>query len=719
MERLVAMLAGVALLFGASAADAQIGDKQPLVQASLVAEHKAAKPGSKLTVALRETITPGWHTYWKNPGDSGEPTVIEWKLPQGVTAGPIQWPLPEAIPVGPLVNYGYADQVLLLTDISVPQDFKEPALTLSANVRWLVCKDICVPEETTSTLTLPLIDPALSPQDSADAPAIRAAQAGLPQAAGWQSRYQAAGKTVTLKIDRLGDAGEGATEARFFPTNWGQVDNASPQKLRFAEGGLTLRMQAGETGLKDGTPLEGVLALESIGPGGNKLRRGYLIQADAAPAAAGPLEAADVPQTIPPPESAGLGFGLALLFAFVGGLILNLMPCVFPILSLKAYALAREASIDHRRHLGGFAYLAGVLASFGLIAAGLMALRAAGVAAGWGIQFQSPAFLLVLIALFLALGLSMSGVFELGGSLAGKGDSLTRKNGLAGSFFTGILATVVATPCTAPFMGAAVGYAFAQPALEAIAVLMMLGLGFALPILLLSLSPAFGRLLPRPGAWMIRFKQVMAFPLYATAAWLVWVLSVQQGSDGVLAAMVTLIAVAFAAWLLGLPNPARALRLSAAVVIAAIGIAAAVTLLPSEPQPGSLSEAGSGPQAEPFTQARLDELISNGKPVFVNLTAAWCITCKVNERVALQSQTIAKAFADRGITYLKGDWTAPNPEIAALLKSFGRAGVPLYLLYPGTADAAPQVLPQFLTESIVLGHLAELPSSQKQAKGDM
>jgi thiol:disulfide interchange protein/DsbC/DsbD-like thiol-disulfide interchange protein len=718
MRQITAIFGILLVIVTASAASAQIGDPRPLVRVDLIAEHVAARRGDVLVVALRQKITPGWHTYWKNPGDSGEATTIEWKLPAGVTAGTVQWPLPEAIPVGPLTNYGYSDSILLLTEIAIPADATGQSITLAANVRWLVCKDVCVPEESPVTLTLPLIDGGLSPRRSAEAPAIASARAAMPAAFPGTARYFSTGKALILRIDQLGAEGQGVTGARFFPANWGQVANAAPQHARFADGGLTLRMQPGETGLEGGAALEGVLALEGPGLNGAKTRRGYLIAAQFAQPS--PAEAAAAVEALE--ADAGVGFGLALLFAFLGGAILNLMPCVFPILSLKAYALTREASTLGARHLGGVAYLAGVLASFGVIAAGLIALRSAGVAAGWGIQFQSPAFVLTLTALFLVLGLNMSGVFELGGSLTGTGDGLTRREGLSGYFFTGVLATLVATPCTAPFMGAAVGYAFAQPPVQATAVLMMLGLGFALPLVLLSLSPALGKLLPKPGMWMVRFKQAMAFPLYATAAWLVWVLSVQQGSDGVLAAMVTLVAVAFAAWLFGLPGGSRLLGKTAALLIAVAGIAAGAAMLPSAPAASGSAQAASasGPRSQPFTQARLDELLRDRKPVFVNLTAAWCITCKVNEGVALKSERLATAFAEHGVTYLVGDWTAPNPEITAVLQSFGRAGVPLYLLYSGVPGEAPQILPQLLTESTVLDALAGLsPKPSKQAKGDL
>jgi thiol:disulfide interchange protein/DsbC/DsbD-like thiol-disulfide interchange protein len=722
MGRIAAVVFGLALSVGLAApAPAQIGEKRPLVRAELIAEHMAARRGETLTVALRQTITPGWHTYWQNPGDSGEPTSLDWNLPAGITSGPIQWPLPEAIPVGPLTNYGYSDNLLLLTDITIPADAAGQSVTLSAKARWLVCKDICVPEESPVSLTLPLIDGGLSPRRSSDAAAIAAAREALPKPAPWPVRYSHSLDKLTLNVDGLGSDIGKITHVRFFPVNWGQIANAMPQKTALSQDKLSVRMLQGETPPAAGAALEGLLALEGTGPDGAKFRRGYVVSAVNVPAPAlatpdsDPLDVAQAAGDAVP-----LGFGVALLFAFLGGLILNLMPCVFPVLSLKAYALAREASDTRHGARGGLAYLAGVLASFGVIAAGLMVLRTAGVAAGWGIQFQSPGFVLTLAALFLLLGLNMSGVFEFGGSLTGAGDSLTRRDGLAGSFFTGVLATAVATPCTAPFMGAAIGYAFAQPAVQATAVLMALGLGFALPMLLLSLSPALGRLLPKPGLWMVRFKQVMAFPLYATAAWLVWVLSVQLGSDGVFAAMVTLLVVAFAAWLFGLSGGPRSIAKAAALIVAIAGLAGgAVMLSGAQPSTGTTgTTAESGPPAEAFTQARLDGLLAEGKPVFVNFTAAWCITCKVNERVALRSDRLAEAFRQRGITYLKGDWTNANPEITAMLNSFGRAGVPLYLLYSGVPGSQPQVLPQLLTESMVLGRVAELsPSPLKQANG--
>jgi thiol:disulfide interchange protein len=474
-----------------------------------------------------------------------------------------------------------------------------------------------------------------------------------------------------------------------------------------------MRLAPGDMAATSNGPLDGLIAI-GTGPG----RQGYSISAAAASLSS--------PPDFATPVSAGAEDGLTLVvavaFAFLGGIILNGMPCVFPVLSLKALSLARDAGNLAARRLKGGVYLAGVLTSFLLIGAVVLALRASGAAIGWGMQFQSPAFVLFMMALFLGLALNMSGVFMIGSRIAGAGEGLTRRPGLAGYFFTGVLATLVATPCTAPFMGAAIGYAFSQPAVYVFAVLLALGFGFALPIVLLSLSPALSRWLPRPGRWMEAFRQLMAFPLYATVAWLVWVLSVQQGSDGVAAASLTLLGTGFAAWLLGRKPDAGTLTAATAlaVAIAAILVGSASLTGSSASQP--VAEAGqqAGPRAENFTAARLAELRSQHKPIFVNLTAAWCITCKVNERLALRSGRIADAFAAQGIAYLVGDWTNGNPEITALLKEHGRAGVPLYLLYSGSADTAPVILPQLLTESIVLDRIAALASpTRKQAKGDL
>jgi thiol:disulfide interchange protein DsbD len=701
----------------------------PKVQVELLAEKAAVRPGDKITLALRQRIAPGWHTYWINPGDSGEPTRIEWKLPDGASAGPIEWPVPDAIPVGPLTNYGFSGDVLLLSEVTIPASASGASFDIAADVKWLACEAICIPEEAPVRLSLPLVDPAITPLPSSHADAIAAARRLLPQPTPWQAQFEIGKKNLILRVAHAEEGLPAGGKVRFFPVDWGFLDHAAPQQTYFADGDLILQVSRGDgAAAKPAGALAGVLAVETAGADGKPERHGYAISASLAAQPLSVQEFAPAPQAsgggAPAEETpvAAMPLLLVLGMAFLGGLILNLMPCVFPVLSLKALSLARDADNREALRQKGLVYLAGVLASFAAVGIALIALRAGGAAIGWGMQFQSPGFVLVMMALFMGLGLKLSGLFTIGGSVAGIGDDLTRKSGLTGYFFTGVLATVVATPCTAPFMGAAMGYAFTQPAPILFAVLLALGFGFALPILALSLSPALGRWLPRPGAWMESFKQLMAFPLYATVGWLLWVLSVQLGSDGVFAGVVTLLFVAFACWMLSRSADAGPAAMAAACLVAVLGIGAGLWSLGGAAPAASSVNGGietSGPKPERFSQARLDRLLAENKPVFVNLTAAWCITCKVNERVALRSDKIADALSSRGMTYLVGDWTNADPEITALLKTHGRVGVPLYLLYSGAPGARPEILPQLLTETIVLNRLAELKLPPvKQAKGD-
>jgi thiol:disulfide interchange protein DsbD len=677
------------------------------VAVELIAEKAAAVPDTVLTVAVRERIDPAWHTYWANPGDSGEPTSIAWSLPEGFSAGPILWPLPHIIEVGPLVEYGFDGEVWLLTDIRVPPDAKG-SITLAAKVSYLVCKDICVPEAADVQLTLPVANEA---GPSGFARQIASARDALPVPLSGSATYAANPAKGALRLTATAQPAlfQGVTGARFFPLTWGPVSNSAAQAHAILGGALTLDLRQGDTKeIPDN--LQGLLVLTK--GSGEGSRWGYIIAATRGPdaASAGGLLDHVGPSGFLSSGTSGIqstsSIGLpgsvivAVLFAFLGGIILNLMPCVFPVLALKALGFAKAANGGHRHQ--GLAYLAGVLASFAVLAIAIGVLREGTAALGWGFQFQSPAFVLVLALLFFLMGLSLSGAIAFGGGLVAAGDSLARKPGIAGYFFTGMLAAISATPCTAPFMGAAVGYAMTQPSYILVAVMLGLGLGFAAPVVALSFSPALQKLLPKPGAWMETLKQVLAFPLYATAAWLVWILSIQTGSDGVMAAALALVGIGFAAWLANkTASSALPIKL-AAPAFGALALAAGLSLtMTAQTESAGSAVQSSALKEEPFTQNRLDELNAQGRPVFVNLTAAWCITCKVNERVALRSSAVVRAFESEGISYLKGDWTKANPEITALLEHFGRAGVPLYLFYPGHG-AQPRVLPQLLTAGLVL-----------------
>ncbi len=692
------------------------------VEVSLLAEKSAAALGATMTVAVREKLEPGWHTYWINPGDSGEPTSIEWTLPSGFSAGPILWPLPHVIAVGPLAEYGYSDEVLLLTEIKVPEKIEGGSVTLAAKVSYLVCKEICIPEEAHVQLTLP-VDAKGPAAPSAFAGQIEKARSALPTPLPGAASYAANPAKGALRLTVSADESlfKGVKDARFFPLVWGPVSNPAAQPMKIAGGQLTLDMKQGDT-KETPNKLDGLLVL--TGPRGE--RTGYTLSASRGPdtAAAGALfdhaAGSGVGSGVIGSAAApgGLsGAGLAVVFAFLGGAILNLMPCVFPILALKALAFAKKAEHGHWQQ--GVAYLGGVLISFGVFAALIAAFREGSAALGWGFQFQSPAFVLALAILFFVMGLSLSGAVSFGAGLMSIGDSLSRRPGNAGYFFTGVLAAVAATPCTAPFMGAAIGYAMTQPSYILAAVMLGLGLGFAAPVVILSVSPALQHVLPKPGRWMETLKQVLAFPLYATAAWLVWVLSIQAGSDGVMAAALGVVGIAFAAWL------AHKTALSSLPLKLIAPVLAVATLAVTLPMAETAETVTAVPGAEssvlaeePFTKARLDELKSQGRPVFINLTAAWCITCKVNERVALKSASVSRAFRSAGITYLKGDWTRANPEITELLARFGRAGVPLYLFYPGYGEE-PRVLPQLLTAGLVIDEIKTRPviASPSSSKG--
>ena len=719
------LLLALSGLTTAGAVEAQ--EQQPKVQAELIAAVDSIQPGVPFTVGLRQRIAPHWHTYWKNPGDSGEPTRIAWTLPDGFTASDIRWPVPEAIPVGPLMNFGYSDSLLLPVTITPPKGLADGPVELKAKANWLVCEQICVPESAELSLTLPVAADGAPSAPSEQAALFEEAERSIPTPASWPATFVRSQDSITLNVAAPELDPKRITKAAFFPDAWGAVEHAAPQKVTWTGEGMALEMKPGELAGSDLKSLDGLLVLtEQLGE--TQARHGFTISAK--PMAANQGLAA--PGASPSAGTSGsegggaseTGAGLvvvptsawqAMLFAFLGGLILNLMPCVLPILSLKALALAKHGGSEgNEAARSGLAYLAGVLASFALLAVVLVSLRGAGLAFGWGFQFQSPVFVLAMAALFLALALSLSGVFDIGGGAVGIGEGLTRKAGPAGSFFTGVLATVAATPCTAPFMGVAIGYALTRPALEMGLVLQAMGLGFALPVLALSLSPAARRLLPKPGAWMETFKQILSFPLYATVVWLVWVLSLQTGSDGVLSAGVTLLAVAFAAWLIGSRASGPVLRGTVAAMVIAAALAAAIPWLTSARAPRAAISGASTDvtQGEPFSEERVAELRAAGRPVFVNFTAAWCISCKVNEQVALKTEAFAKALRDNNAAYLKGDWTNQDERISRVLKAYGRAGVPLYLLYPADPQREAIVLPQLLTEAIVVRHFAELNRAQ-------
>jgi len=679
----------LALLFllAALPAAAQI-NTGPKVTPRLVAEQGEIAPGKSVTVALEEVMKPGWHTYWSNPGEAGLPTEIKWTLPAGWKASAIAWPYPKRLPVGPLMNYGYENKVWLLTTITAPADAKPgDIVTLKAAADWLVCKEVCIPEDAALTLPLTVSETPTAPYATVKEQ-FDAARAKLPIAAPWPTTFQA-GDNLDLFIASPSLAKAQLKDAVFFPAEEGIVNGMAAQQRAVADNGLVLRLTKAKAG-KTPKILSGVLVLTSADG---------TVQALDISAQPGAVPAADFGMA----EDSGLL--AALLFALVGGLILNLMPCVLPILAMKALALANQAhgEKEHARR-DGFAYGAGAILSFAAIGLLLVALRAGGQAIGWGFQLQEPVAVAFFALLVFAVGLNLSGVFEVGNVTAG--ETLTRRGGWIGSFFTGVLAVAVAAPCTAPFMAAALGYALTQSAATALLIFLALGIGFALPFVLIGLAPALLRFMPKPGAWMLTFKQLLAFPMYGAAAWLLWVLSQETAGTGLVAALAAMVTLAFAAWAWNVSRFASSGWRTAGTIFALLGLVATGALLVVIRQAGTpavAAEAASatGIPSESYTAAKLAELRAARRPVFVDATASWCITCLVNEKVALSGARVHDAFARNHIAYLVADWTNRNPEITALLAAHGRSGVPLYLYYaPGASDAA--VLPQVLTESTVL-----------------
>ena len=701
------------LLLQAGTAFAQSGalpDEKPKVVASFIPEARAIAPGETVTVALREIIRKDWHTYWVNPGDSGAPTTIDWHLPPGWTATPPQFPYPMRLPVGPLMNFGYENEVVLLSQITAPKD--EAAgenATLEADVMWLVCSDVCIPEETKLSLILP-VAAAAPPADgapSADGETrdlFAAARSKLPHASPWSARYDAADKRFALLVESPELAGARPKSVEFYPYTDGFVEPAARQAVGTASEGLVVEST---TGWKMATAakrsqvdkIRGILVL--TGADG----RVDALDIEAAP---GAVPAASVMLQ----GGADIGVLEALLFAFLGGLILNLMPCVFPVLSMKALALAAKRDAPEAARISALAYGGGVLLSFAGLALVLIGFAAGGAAIGWGFQLQQPLFVTALALLMFAVGLNLSGLYEIGGGrLAGTGETFTRAHGAAGSFFTGVLAVVVATPCTAPFMGAAMGFALTQDAGTALAVFLALGLGFAFPFMALGFFPAALRLLPRPGAWMNTLRQVLAFPMYGAALWLVWVLSQQAGSDGAAVALAAALVLAFGLWAFGRAQAANGRRRIAGLGVAALallGVAVtasyAATFAPPPAADQATAVANDAIPYEKYSAARLEALRGEGRPVFINVTAAWCITCLVNERVALSGENLKRKFDEHKVAALKADWTNRDAEITALLAAQRRSGVPLYLYYAPNARE-PFVLPQILTEATMVAAL--------------
>jgi thiol:disulfide interchange protein/DsbC/DsbD-like thiol-disulfide interchange protein len=725
--RFLIALVCAALLSGPGAAAAADSVVAPHVEVSLVADVDGVRPGEPFDAGIRFVLEKSWHVYWSNPGDSGLAPTVRWTLPEGTSAGPIVWPHPHKITLGPLANYGYEAEVLLPVRIT-PSSALAPGetLTLAVRIDWLVCQEDCIPGDAQLALALPIV--AGPPSPSRWATAFAAAHARVPRAPAaiavtalrhegrLELRLTPRDGTAVLAGDATGGASRALT---FFPAEPELIENAAAQPQSIAGDAVTIALEKSHQRREVVQQLRGTLVAE----GGFAPDGAPAILIDVPVRAAVPETATRAPgdsATDPVATGSAGSTWLALGLAFLGGLLLNVMPCVFPVLSIKVFDFVRQAGGDPttlRRH--GALYAAGVLLSFWVLAGALLVLRAGGEGLGWGFQLQSPAFVMAMVFVLVGLALSLLGVFDLGLGVSALAGRASQGDGLAGSFATGVLATVVATPCTAPFMGPALGWALTQPALQAMLVFTALGVGMALPYVVLCLVPSWLRLLPRPGAWLETFRQLMAFPLLATAVWLLWVLGLQAGSDAIAGTLAGLLLLALGLWLHGrfasLERPERTRRaaLASALVLTLAGFATALASRGAAPAASGIASASADATTDAYgipwrdyTRATLDELRAAGTPVFVDFTAAWCLTCKVNEHVVFSSQDVRDAFASRDVAMLRADWTSRDDEITRALASFGRSGVPLYVLYG--AGAEPTILPSVLTRGVVLDALQKI-----------
>jgi thiol:disulfide interchange protein DsbD len=671
--RLVGVVVLVLLLLAANRAAAleSAPITSPRATVTLVSETDAVAAGTPFRLGLRIRLAPGWHTYWKNPGDAGTSPTLDLTLPPGATVGPIAWPTPRRIAEGPVMSYAYTGDVLLPVVVTAAAG----GAVVTARAEWLVCKDICIPEEGSFRLDLP----GGMPVPSAHAALFADADRQMPRPSPWHAQIGADGR-LWVQGPELSPAT--VIDAWFIPDTPGSIRDSAAQPLSVRSGGFLLSLTPASR-FRPEAGLTGVLSV----------RDHTGMQTDVTIAA--------TPGSVPP--EVGMALPQMLSLAFLGGLILNLMPCVFPVLAMKAVALAAGAARGKvRAH--AVSYTAGVLVAFAALGAALLAARASGAAAGWGFQFQSPVFVVAMAWVLFGVGLNLSGVFLVGARLAGTGQGLASHGGHIGSFFTGLLAVVVATPCTAPFMGVAIAAGLTAAPPVTMLVFVAMGLGLAAPYAVLALAPGLVRHAPRPGRWMDILKQALAFPMYAASAWLLWVVSQETGSDGVLGAAAGFVLIGFAAWVLGVAQGTagwRGRRFAQTAALAAM-LAALAVLSGVAAVPGAVGNAEAADGIEPFTPARLEALRADGRPVFVNMTAAWCITCLVNERVAISTTAVQRAFAEHHVAYLKGDWTRQDPQITTFLREHGRDGVPLYVWYP-TGGGHPTVLPQILTESMLVG----------------
>ena len=716
----IPVLLGIAGLVWAQSSSADVSH----LHVQLVMPAEVLVPGNTAHAGLYFKLEPGWHIYWKNAGDSGEPPHVKWSLPIGITATPLQFPVPQRLPLGPLMDFGYENEALFPFDVTVAADTRPGPARLFGKVDWLVCREVCIPGKADLLLNRTISESADDGATDPEAAALLARMSDrLPAVA--PASLRAGFKTTDEGFRLTVETGKSESHAEFFPADQDIIDNPSPQNATPTPKGFTLDLKRDANLTQQPTQLRGVLTLgegrayEIVAVSGNPAAMAAAI----VPPAPQKAEAANsaTQSAVPPttaPAVAGVAqttvhFGMGALakavgLAFLGGLILNLMPCVFPVLFLKGLALVQSGNQErHKLRDHGLVYAAGILVSFWALVAVLIGLRMAGSRLGWGFQFQSPVFLSLMAGLLFFLGLSLAGQFEIGISLTSAGGSLAAKQGYTGSFFTGVLAVIVATPCTAPFMGAAIGYALSQPGAVTFAVFTALALGLAAPYVALTMQPAWTRVLPKPGAWMEVLRQAVSVPIFGTVIWLAWVVANAYGATLLAALLANFLLLAVAGWFLGRwPTRRWASGVAAGIVVLVIVLGVYSQELAAAPRTSNGASSAQGAW-EPWSSGAVARYQAQGRPVFVDFTANWCLSCQVNERVALERPEVKKAFADANVVLLKADWTQHDEAIADALAKLGRSGVPAYALYvPG--QASPQLLPEALTPGIVTDAIAQV-----------
>lgn len=712
-------------------------DLSPHSDVTLVTAVDRTAPGARVTVGVRITLDAGWHTYWVNGGDAGLPLSVTWTLPAGVTASAPRFPTPRLLPQRPLMSYGYERELVALVDLTIDAGVSRATpLSVTADADWLACADVCLPAKGRASLSLPLDESAV-PRATEHAVRLATAERQVPpDASPLDATVWAGDSTLWLRVIDASADDPRLASPYFFPDSAGIIDHARAQRVTRAGDTLWMALPRSRFGSVPERQFSGVLSADPTRHDGVAWHvvaevqpdaeaalptRGQLLLTATTVTKSGGLEIAEAAHTADTSDAgagdaAPMGLWAALLFALLGGVLLNLMPCVFPVLSLKVLSFVQRGAGDPsiaRKHAAVFA--GGVFAAFWALALVLLAVRAGGASVGWGFQLQSPAVVALLAMLMFGVGLNLAGVFEVGMGLTRLG-AVGQGTGYRDSFLTGALAVVVATPCTAPFMGAALGYALVQPAVVGLAVFSSLAAGLALPYVLLAWSPALMRRLPRPGPWLETFKQMLAFPMFATVVWLLWVFGQQAGNDALALVMLTLTLLAFGAWLWGRAQRRSARTAALGIMTVAVlgaglvGRSGAVGTAPA----AAATQAVAGDPAvgagavtwQDYTPAALEAARASGRPVLLDFTAAWCLSCQVNERVALSAESVHRAVVAGNVILMRADWTSRDADIAQVISSFGRSGIPLYVLYAADPAVPPELLPSVLTPQIVVNALA-------------